>query len=162
MRHARLTTAAAVSVASASVAILTPTEAAAATTTATPSSVAAGAMTTFAIRCSGSPASATLTANDLGLPGDVTMVRTSTGRFALTVRVPGGVRPGPYDIGMRCSNGDVGTVSIRIAPRGAPAVDRKASSADMTTAVVGGGVIALAAVGGAILLGKRQGLDSDD
>jgi hypothetical protein len=29
----------------------------------------------------------------------------------------------------------------------------------MTTAIVGGGAVALAAVGGAILLGRRQNLD---
>ncbi len=160
MRRLRLASVAAISFGAASAAILTPTAASAATASATPKFVANGAKSTFRVHCTGSPTSANLTGTDLGLPSDIAMSRTSTGRFAVTVRIPKDTVPGPYDVNMQCSNGDFGTASIQVSPRGGAATgDGSASGADMTTAIVGGGAVALAAVGGAILLGRRQDLD---
>jgi hypothetical protein len=160
MRRSRLASLAAISFGAASAAILAPTAASAATASATPTFVASGAKSTFRVHCTGSPTSASLTGTDIGLPSDIAMSRTSTGRFAVTLRIPKGTLPGSYDVNMQCSNGDFGTASIRVSPRGgANTGDGSASGIDMTTAVVGGGAVALAAVGGAILLGRRQDLD---
>jgi hypothetical protein len=160
MRGLRLASVAAISFGAAAAAILIPTAASAATASATPDFVASGTKSTFRVHCTGSPVSASLTGTDLGLPSDIAMSRTSTGRFAVTLRIPKGTAPGPYDVNMQCSNGDFGTASVQVSPRGGPNTgDGSASGVDMTTAVVGGGAVALAAVGGAILLGKRQDLD---
>jgi hypothetical protein len=160
MRRLRLASVAAISFGATAAAILTPTAASAATASATPEFVASGARSTFRVHCTGSPVSANLTGTDLGLPSDIAMSQTSTGRFAVTVRIPKDTQPGPYDVSMQCSNGDFGTASIQVSPRGgANTGDGSASGVDMTTAVVGGGAVALAAVGGAILLGRRQDLD---
>jgi hypothetical protein len=149
-----------ISFAAAAAVILTPTVAMAATVSASPNFVANGARSTFRVQCVGSPVSASLTGTDLGLPSDIAMTRTSTGHFAITLRIPKSTLPGPYDVNMQCSNGDFGTVSIQVSPRGGVSSgDGSASGVDMTTAVVGGGAVALAAVGGAILIGRRQDLD---
>src|SRR5258705_9213102 len=158
MRRLRLASVAAISFGATAAAILTPAAASAATASAsaTPKFVASGAKSTFRVHCAGTPESARLTGTDLGLPSDIAMSPTSTGRFAVTLRIPKDTLPGSYDVNMQCSNGDFGTASIRVSPRGgANTGDRSASGADMTTAVVGGGAVALAAVGGAIVLGRR-------
>lgn len=160
MRGLRLASVAAISFGAAVVAILIPTTASAATASATPRFVASGAKSTFRVHCTGSPKSARLTGTDLGLSSDIAMSRTSTGRFAVALRIPKDTRPGSYDVNVKCSNGDIATASIRVSPRGgAFTTDGSASGAGMTTAVVGGGAVALAAVVGAIVLGRRQGLD---
>lgn len=160
MRGLRLASMAAISFGATAAAILTPTVASAATASARPTFVASGAKSTFRVHCTGSSESASLTGTGLGLPGDVAMTRTSAGRYAVTLRIPKDTLPGSYDVNMRCSNGDFGIASIRVSPRGgADTGDGSASGLGMTTAVVGGGAIALAAVGGAILLGRRQDLD---
>ncbi len=160
MRRLRLASVAAISFGATAAAVLTPTAASAATASATPKFVASGAKSTFRVHCTGSPESASLTGTDLGLPSGIAMSPTSTGRFAVTLRIPKDTLPGSYDVNMQCSNGDFGMASIRVSPRGgANTGDGSASGVDMTTAVVGGGAVALAAVGGAILLGRRQDLD---
>lgn len=156
MRGLRLASVVAISFGAAVVAILTPTAASAATASATPKLVASGARSTFRVHCTGSPESASLTGTDLGLRSGIAMSRTSAGRFAVALRIPKDTLPGSYDVNVKCSNGDVATASIRVSPRGEA---NTASAAGMTTAVVGGGVVALAAVVGAILLGRHQGLD---
>jgi hypothetical protein len=160
MRGLRLASVVAISFGASAAAILIPTSASAATASATPDFVASGANSTFRVHCTGSPSSASLTGTDLGLPSDIAMGRTSTGRFAVTLRIPTHTAPGPYDVNMQCSNGDFGTASVQVSPRGGPNTgDGSASGVDMTTAVVGGGAVALAAVAGAILIGRRQDLD---
>jgi hypothetical protein len=163
MLRARLASLAGISFAAATVAILVPTEASAATTTANPRFIAAGQHTTLTIRCLGAPGSATLTGTEVGLPSNIAMDKRATGKFSVTTYIPRNTMPGAYEITMQCSNGDSGSVSIHVSPRGGPDTgDGAASGVDMTTAVVGGGAVALAAVGGAIMLGRRQNLDSDD
>jgi hypothetical protein len=160
MRGVRLASVAAISFAAATAAILIPTAASAATASATPGFVASGAKSTFRVHCTGSPQSASLAGTDIGLPSDIAMARTSTGHFSVTLRIPKDTAPGPHDVNMQCSNGDFGTASIQVSPRGGVNTGGgSASGVDMTTAIVGGGAVALAAVGGAILLGRRQNLD---
>jgi hypothetical protein len=163
MPRARLAAIASVSFAAAAVAMLTPTASYAAATSATPVVVGLGDQATFRISCSGSPNAANLTGTALDMPSDVTMEMTSRGHFALTLRIPPTVRPGTYDVDMACANGDIGSARIDVSSHGGTRTgDSTGAGAGLTTTVVGGGAVALAAVFGAILLGKRQNLDSSD
>jgi hypothetical protein len=163
MRCARLASMVGVSFGAAGVGCLVPAAAFAATGSASPAFLASGTQATFRIACTGSPEAATLSGTNIGLPSDIEMAKTGPGHFALAVRVPQRTLPGPYDVTMECSNGDFGTVTIQVSPRGAANTgDGSSSGTDMTPAIVGGGAIALAAIGGAIVLGRRQDLDPSD
>ena len=120
MRGLRLASVVAISFGASATAILLPTAASAATASATPRFVASGANSTFRVHCMGSPESASFTGTDLGLPSDIAMSPTGTGRFAVTLRIPKDTAPGAYDVNMQCSNGDFGTASIQVSPRGGP------------------------------------------
>jgi len=163
MPRARLAAIASISFAAAAVAILASTASYGAATSATPGVVRLGGQATFRISCAGSPNAANLTGTALDMPNDVAMEMTSRGHFALTLRIPPTVRPGTYDVDMSCANGDVGSARIDVSSHGGVTTrDSSGSGAGLTMTVAGGGAVALAAVFGAIMLGKRQNLDSSD
>src|SRR5262245_20867109 len=161
MRRARLPAVAAISFAASVAALLTPAAATAAVSSANPDPVLLGGTATFRIVCGSSATSAKLSGADLGLAHDYPMGATGAGRFSLTLDIPRNVAPGRHDVHLTCSNGDSGTVRVRIASD-RETVDSPSSGAAMTAAVLGGGGAALAAVCGAIVLGRRQELDSSD
>ncbi|HEY7173611.1 MAG TPA: hypothetical protein VH442_01735 [Micromonosporaceae bacterium] len=161
MRGTRLPAVAAISFAAAAGAVFTPAVAAAAVTSATPDPVSRGGTAVFRVQCGPSVRSASLAGAALGLNRNVPMDATSAGHFMLTLRIPPTAAPGWHNVNMVCANGDTGTVRVKVAPRGGADIG-PGSDAAFTTAVLGGGAAALAAVCGAIVIGRRQDLDTND
>jgi hypothetical protein len=79
-----------------------------------PSVAMPGLPVTFTINCNPGTKSATLYGKQIGLSGPVSMKPTRGSVYAVTVNLPTGLTPGPYQALAGCENGDYGTASLTV------------------------------------------------
>jgi len=135
----------------------------AAVAVATPSTVTAGTTVTLQVTCGSRQAtSATLSGTTLGLPAQIPMNSQPSGGgvFAVTVTLPGSIRPGTVHPAIACSDGSSAIAGLRVTAMPSSA---DAQAGDVTTSAAtnaslsaaGVALIAIGAVAGGIALRRR-------
>jgi len=126
----------------------------------TPSVATPGTRVTFAINC-GEAISAVLFGTTLGLSRQIPMQGSASARvFAVTIRLPNGIRPGGYSPSIDCSNGLSGTAELTVSraagpptPSGVPVTGDGATSSATGGPFAMAGLTLLAAGGIAVAVG---------
>lgn len=141
------------------------------TITATPNPSAPGAVTTFRVFCGSTADSATLFAFTLHLHDQIPMRKSANGvpgEFVVTVKLPPTLPAGTYKPSVACSNGDSGSVRLKVKLKGkppaSPGPSQPPATGDGTTAtvtgtpvaVVGYGLIGIGAITGVVALRRRR------
>jgi hypothetical protein len=129
----------------------------------TPDPSSPGTATTFGVFCGASATSAVLFGTTLGLSAKIPMnptAKTQAGEFVVTVVLPAGIAPGSYQPAIDCSNGNSGTVALRVSPVPARAPQTGGGSTSTVTGTplewVGASVAGLGALIGGLTLRRRR------
>jgi hypothetical protein len=144
----------------AAVALAAPGIALADDVTVSPGTVRPGGSFRVTANCGSNSDSASVSATTIGGASNVQMASSSSvpGEWFVDLTMPAGTLPGSYDLGGTCGNGtgfNARVVVVTTGPQGGGGW--AAGGPDSTLITAGAGMLALAAIGGAVLIQRRRG-----